>query len=79
MSIYSDKLVHVQVVINCQYSVAQMCTRKNKLAHSLGATCLDDIMSFKRPSTVNITVLIQRAGELGTKLMRILRKYTWTA
>ena len=25
-SFYSDKLAHVQVVINCQYSVAQMCT-----------------------------------------------------
>ena len=26
MSIYSDKLAHVQVVINSRYSVAQMCT-----------------------------------------------------
>ena len=26
MSIYSDKLAHVQVVINCRYSIAQMCT-----------------------------------------------------
>ena len=29
MSIYSDKLAHVQVVTNCQYSVAQMCTRED--------------------------------------------------
>ena len=26
MSIYSDKLTQLQVVINCQYFVAQMCT-----------------------------------------------------
>ena len=26
MSIYLDKLAHVQVVINSQYSVEQMCT-----------------------------------------------------
>ena len=28
MSIYSNKLAHVQIVINCRYSVAQMCTRE---------------------------------------------------
>ena len=32
MSIYSDMLAHVQVVINCQYSIAQLCTRENTLA-----------------------------------------------
>ena len=31
MSIYSNKLAHVQVVINCRYSVAQMCTREDTL------------------------------------------------
>ena len=40
MSIYQDKLAHVQVIINCQYSVAQMCTREDTLAHILGAPCL---------------------------------------
>ena len=50
-SIYSDKLVHVQVVINCQYSVAQMCTPKDMLAHSLGASCLVDVMSYKSLTT----------------------------
>ena len=35
MSIYSDKLAHVQVVINCQYFVAQMCTCEDMLAHNL--------------------------------------------
>ena len=29
MSIYCDKFVYVQGVINCQYSVAQMCTQED--------------------------------------------------
>ena len=36
MSICSDKLAHVQVVINYQYSVAHLCTREAMLAHNLG-------------------------------------------
>ena len=36
MSIYSDKLAHVQDFINCRYSVAQMCTCEDALAHHLG-------------------------------------------
>ena len=36
MSIYSDKLAHVEVVIKWRYSVAQMCTRKDMLAHTFG-------------------------------------------
>ena len=36
MSIYSDKLAHVQVVINSRDSVAQMCTREETLTHNLG-------------------------------------------
>ena len=46
MSIYSDKLTHVQVVINCPYSVAQFCTGKDMLAHILGALSNDDVMSY---------------------------------
>ena len=39
MSIYWDKLAHVQVVFNCHYSVVQiqMCNREDTLAHILGA------------------------------------------
>ena len=48
MSIYSDKLAHIQVVINHQYSVAQMCTREDMLAHNLGAPYFDDVMSCFR-------------------------------
>ena len=45
MSIYSDKLAHVQVVIICRYSIAQMCTHEDLLAHYLGVLSLDDVMS----------------------------------
>ena len=36
MSIFLYKLRNVQVVINCLYSLAQICTRKDKLAYYLG-------------------------------------------
>ena len=45
MSIYSDKLAHVQVVINCPYFVAQICTREDPLALNLGVLYFDDVMS----------------------------------
>ena len=37
MSVCLDKLAHVQVVINCWYSVAQLCTHEDTLAHIFGA------------------------------------------
>ena len=46
MSIYLDKLTHVQVVISCIYSVAQFCTGKNMLVHIQGARSTDDVMSY---------------------------------
>ena len=46
MSIYSDKLAHVQVVFNCRYSIAQMCDREDTLAHYLGGPFIDDFMSY---------------------------------
>ena len=42
--IYSDKLAHVKVVINCRYSVAQMCRPEDMLAHYLAAPFIDDVM-----------------------------------
>ena len=51
MSIYSDKLAHVQVVINCRYSLAQMCTREDTLAHNFEALYFDDVMSYKLLTT----------------------------
>ena len=46
MSICLDKLAHIQVNINCKYSVAQMCTREDALTHNLGAPFLDDVMTM---------------------------------
>ena len=46
MSIYWDKLAHIQVVINCRFSIAQMCTREDSLAHYLGAPSIDDVMRY---------------------------------
>ena len=51
MSIYSDKLAHVQVVINCPYFVAPVCTREERLAHNLGAQYIEDIMSYNLLTT----------------------------
>ena len=45
-------LTHVLVVINCPYSVAQMCTREDALAHNLGALCIDDVMSYNSLTTL---------------------------
>ena len=45
LSIYSDKLAHILVVINCLSFVAPMCTREDMLAHNLGAPYNDDVMS----------------------------------
>ena len=36
MSIDLDQLEYVQVVNNSWYSIAQMCTRKDTIAHNLG-------------------------------------------
>ena len=52
MSNYSDKLALIQVVINCPYSVAQMCTCEDTLAHSLGVQYIDDVMSHNQLTTI---------------------------
>ena len=54
MSIYSDKLAHVQVLINCQYSVAQMCTDEDTFTHNLGVPYFDDVMSYNSLTTLAI-------------------------
>ena len=51
MSIYSDKFTHIQVIINCLYSVAQFCTSKDTLAHISGAPSTDDAMSYDSLTT----------------------------
>ena len=49
--LYSDNLAHVQVVINCPYSVAHLCTSETKLAHNLSALHFDDVMSYNSLTT----------------------------
>ena len=66
MSIYSDKLARVQVIINCQYFVAQMCTHEDKLAHDLGAPRLDDVMSYD-----SLTIILI---EFASYFLRVLRR-----
>ena len=39
---YSDKLTHVQVVINRRYFVAQLCTSEDGLAYISGMQSIDD-------------------------------------
>ena len=52
MSIYWDRLAHVQVVINCQYSVAQMCTREDTHTCLFTRAVLDEVMSQNEPTTI---------------------------
>ena len=56
MSIYSDDLAHIQVIINCRYSVAQMCTCEDMLAHNLGALYSNDVMSYNLLTTAVIQI-----------------------
>ena len=52
MGIYSDKLAHIQVVINVPYFVAQLCTSEDGLAYILGAPSIDDVMSYNSLTTL---------------------------
>ena len=54
ISIYSDKLAHIQVVINYRYSVAQLYTREDGLAYILGAPFIDDFVSYDLLTTIVI-------------------------
>ena len=53
MSIYSDKLAHVQVVINCWYSVGQSAREKTYSPDIFfRRAVLDDIMSQNELTTL---------------------------
>ena len=52
MSIYSDKLAHIQVITNCQYSTAQMCIWEDILRHLFMHAVLDDVMSQSELTTL---------------------------
>ena len=58
MSIYSDKLAHVQVVIKSWYLVAQKCTREDMLAHNLGARYFDDVVSYNSLTTSYLIAIL---------------------
>ena len=60
MSIYSDKLSHMKVIINCRYSIAQLCTREDTLAYILGSPFIDDVMSYNSLTTkaLNLGVVV---------------------
>ena len=60
MSIYSDKLAHVQIVINSWFFAAQMCTCEDMLAHILGALYIDDVMSYNSLTILLYVKLLQK-------------------
>ena len=60
MSIYSDKLAHIQVVINCKYSVAQLYTREDTLFHYLGPPFIDDVMIYNTLITYALNMTEKR-------------------
>ena len=67
ISIYLDKLAHVQVVVNCRSFIAQMCTPENMLAHNLGALYVD-VMSYNSLTTYYF-IVFSRATILATPLV----------
>ena len=58
MSIFSDKLTHVQVVINCPHSVTQFGTGKDTLVHISGMPSNDNFMSYDSLTTLLTTFRI---------------------
>ena len=54
MNIYSYKLAQVQVIINCQYFIAQMCTWEETYACLFKRAVLDDSMCQNELTTVHI-------------------------
>ena len=63
-SSYSDKLSHVQVVINPWYSVAQMCTCEDALVYVSDAPSIDDVMSYNLLTTLDIQIIEQKKSEV---------------
>ena len=59
MSIYWEKLVQAQVVINCSYSIAHLWTSEATLAHNLGELYFDDVMSYNSLTTSTLNILFQ--------------------
>ena len=51
MSIYSDKLAHTQLAINCRYSLAQMRAWEDMQAQLIMCTVLDEVISQSELTT----------------------------
>ena len=54
MSIYLDKLSHIQVVINCRNTDARMYTREDALANVSGEPSIDDVMNYSLLTTLTL-------------------------
>ena len=52
MIIYLNKLAHIQVVITCRYSLAQICTCEDTLTLYLVPPSLDDVISYNELTTL---------------------------
>ena len=73
----SDKLAHIQVITNCPYSIAQMCTREDSLAYILGTPSIDDVMSYNSLTTLSLG--IQWGSEIRPSLDFEWSKTGWVA
>ena len=71
MSIYSDKLSHVQVVINCRNTDAQMCTCEDVLAYISGVPSIDDVMSYNSLTTIQNRVCLKINKKILTMFLRL--------
>ena len=71
MSIYSDKLAQVQVVFNCQYSIAQLHTREDGFAYISGSPSIDDFMRYNSLTTIlkwGIAKCVEKLNRLTTTI-----------
>ena len=55
---YSDKLTHVQVVITCRYSLAQLCIQEDIHTRLFRRSVLDDIMSQNEQTTMIMSIWV---------------------
>ena len=78
MSINSDKLAHVQVLINCRYFVAQSCTSEGGLTYISGAPPIDDVMSYNSLPTKCYKKIkfLSYEGHMETAFPGYLKSYT---
>ena len=77
---YSDKLAHVQVVINCLYSVAHLCTTEATLAYNLGALRFDDVMGYNSLTTHNLSLVgTQKLAKSSFGTVNLCHEFEWSS